>query len=322
MRRISRYDDPHIGFPNQAMDRELVRRLNEFCAPRCDRFAYLKSYLEEYRIPFSVSPLDNSKFIIIKYKPENYSGDYYLKILIAHYDRKEDTPGANDNSAAVFQLLTLARFLAAREIRKHNVQIILSDQEETSSSRHYHEQGTYKLGKGLRELNVSNCVFFNFDMCGSGDTLILSEAGEMLLESRRKTNTKVYAGMKSLRVYTESLLESIKQGRYLALRTPFSDNLGLILQGYPTMQICVLPHEEACRYRNHLSALKKHMKSIKGRMDKAGSQLIKQKYRAMQPLTWRMRHTPDDTVERLSPEAFKLMGILLKKLIYLQIPLK
>jgi hypothetical protein len=305
------------------MNQELVSELKEFCASRCDRFQYLTSYLQGKHIPFSVSPLANSKFFIIKYDAEGYNNkDYYLKILVAHYDRKNNTPGANDNSAAVFQLLRFAHFLKTCGIRNHNIQIILSDHEEASGKEQIREQGTYKLGRALRELKVSNCVFFNFDMCGIGDSLILSEAGEILLESRHKTNTAVYTKIKSLKMYTESLFQTIKQGHYLKLRTPFSDNLGLILQGYPAMQICVLPYEEACQYQMNLAALKKDMEKLKSKVDKSGMQVIKEKYQAIQPLTWRMRHTTDDTIEKLSPEAFKLMSILLKKLIYLQIPFK
>jgi hypothetical protein len=304
------------------MNQELLEKLREFCALDCDRFSYLTSYLLEHRIPHTVSSLAGSNFIIIKFNPDHYdSKAYCIKTLVAHYDRKENTPGANDNSAAVFQLLELAQFLKSREIKRHNIQIILSDHEEAADSQQIKTQGTYKLGMALRQLKVINCVFFNFDMCGVGDTLILSQAGEKLLESRHKTHMEVYERLRMLRNYTVGLLETFKQGSYFSIRTPFSDNLGLVLQGYPAMQICVLPYEEAVQYQRELGSLKRTMQGLRGKADDVNSRSMKQKYAAIQPLTWRIRHTPDDTVDTLSPEAFKLMRILLKKLVYLQIPL-
>ncbi len=303
------------------MNQELLQQLREFCAPNCNRFKYLSSYLLQHKIPHTVISLTGSNFFIIKYDTAHYDPkNYYIKTLIAHYDRKENTPGANDNSAAVFQLLTLAQFLKDSEIRHHNMQIILSDHEETSDSSQIKAQGTYKLGMALQQLKIVNCVFFNFDMCGVGDTLILSEAGEKLLENHRKTHTEIYSKLQLLKSYTSGLLETIKQGRYCSIRTPFSDNLGLLLQGYPAMQICILPYEEAVQYQKSLKNLKGAMESLKGKIDAINSRSIKTKYATIQPLTWRIRHTQDDTVDKLSPEAFKLMQILLKKLIYLQIP--
>ncbi|MBN1797780.1 MAG: M28 family peptidase [Spirochaetales bacterium] len=304
------------------MNQDLLEQLREFCASDCNRFNYLTSYLLQNKIPHTISSLAGSNFIIIKYDTVHYDPkNYYIKTLVAHYDRKEGTPGANDNSAAVFQLLELALFLKQSKIQHHNVQMVLSDHEETSNSDQIKEQGTYKLGMALKRLKITNCVFFNFDMCGVGDTLILSEAGERLLEDHRKTRTEVYTKLKLLRSYTVGLLETIKQGQYLSIRTPFSDNLGLLLQGYPAMQICVLPYEEAAQYQQNLETLKGKMQRLRGRTNAVDARSVRQKYSAIQPLTWRIRHTRDDTVDRLSPEAFKLMHLLLKKLVYLQIPL-
>jgi hypothetical protein len=303
------------------MDQELVRQLHEFCAPHCDRFSFLESYLLNQGIPFKVSTLTDSKFFIINFdSTQTPPKNYYMKVLIAHYDRKENTPGANDNSAAVFQLLWLAGFLKTRNIEHHNIQIILSDHEEARGGWNIKEQGTYKLGMALQQLKVSNCMFFNFDMCGVGDTLILSEASEQLLESRRKTHTEVYAKLQLLRKYTTDMLETLKGGHSFSLRTPFSDNLGLVLQGYPAMQICVLPYHEAVRYRTGLENLKRGAQTLRGRLGDSQVHSIRQKYATIQPLTWRLRHTPYDTVDKLSPEAFKLMRILLRKLVYLRIP--
>jgi len=305
------------------MDQELLRQLHEFCAPRCNRFKYIESYLLSRRIPFKVSSLADSRFFIINFDANgSRNPEYFIKVLIAHYDRKKNTPGANDNSAAVFQLLWLAGFLHSGNSMQSNLQIVLSDHEEAAESRDVKAQGTYKLGMALQQLKINNCVFFNFDMCGVGDTLILSEASEKLLESRKKTHTEVYAKLRLLRTYAVDLLETIKNGKYFSLRTPFSDNLGLVLQGYPAMQICVLPYEEALRYRTGLENLKRGVQSMSGKIDGIRSHSIRQKYAAIQPLTWRLRHTPHDTVEKLSPEAFRLMQILLKKLVYLQIPLQ
>ncbi len=303
------------------MDQQLVRHLHEFCAPHCDRFGFLESYLAAHQIPFKISPLTDSRFFIVNFDAlQPPDKKYYVKMLIAHYDRKENTPGANDNSAAVFQLLRLAAFLKTREIKHHNIQIVLSDHEEAREGRNIQEQGTYKLGMALKKLKVHNCVFFNFDMCGVGDTLILSEAGERLLQSRRRTDTEVYAKMRVLRSFTMDMLETLKGGHFLSLRTPFSDNLGLVLQGYPAMQICVLPYHEAVRYRTGLENLKRSAQNLRGKLGDSQAHTIRQKYAAIQPLTWRLRHSHYDTVDKLTPEAFTLMHMLLRKLVYLKIP--
>jgi hypothetical protein len=89
-------------------------------------------------------------------------------VLVAHYDRAADSPGANDNSAAVFLLIETA--LKLRQKKVTDWMIIFTDKVELTAGEGLTRQGSYALAAGLRQAGLGGGRFFIFDACGTGDT--------------------------------------------------------------------------------------------------------------------------------------------------------
>ena len=146
-----------------------------FLEPAADRCAFITARLAAQEIPYRTVTLQDKTHIVITYRQSAYNPRFKMKTLIAHYDRAAGTQGANDNSAACIQLLLFAQTLLHKQ-DAHNIRIIFTDGEEAGADG-IKNQGAYRLGQGLRALSMQQDDIFVFDMCGSGDTLILSESG-------------------------------------------------------------------------------------------------------------------------------------------------
>ena len=146
-----------------------------FLEPAADRRAFITARLAAQGIPYRTVTLQDKTHIVITYRQSAYNPRFKMKTLIAHYDRAAGTQGANDNSAACIQLLLFAQTLLQKR-DPHNIRIIFTDGEEAGADG-IKNQGAYRLGQGLRALSMQQDDIFVFDMCGSGDTLILSESG-------------------------------------------------------------------------------------------------------------------------------------------------
>ena len=254
-----------------------------------------------------------------------------MKTLIAHYDRAAGTQGANDNSAACIQLLLFAQTLLQKR-DAHNIRIIFTDGEEAGADG-IKNQGAYRLGQGLRALSMQQDDIFVFDMCGSGDTLILSESG-IYGRDTRKTAT-LMALHRRCRIYADAAC----RGRWLSLPTAYSDNAGLISAGLTAQVITVLPRAEAellMRYMPHSAGT-----PLSGNVHSAGchrasgmeisanesaAQALQRciitnahvppdsPLAAVIPQTWQRMHTPQDRLETLTPQAFILVDKMLRYL--------
>ena len=155
------------------------------------------------------------------------------------------TPGANDNAAAVFQLLS-----HWEEIRRlgwsHRTQILFTDREELTGSMKATDQGSWHLARHLKRLGAENILFFVLDMCGIGDTPVwgrsIRKAG---LAPPGDAVTRAYEVM-------ESFLKRYSRGIDYGVNPMFSDDLGLLLGGYPAFQLSLLPRTEAELIRERL----------------------------------------------------------------------
>ena len=225
-----------------------------------------------------------------------------MKTLIAHYDRAAGTQGANDNSAACIQLLLFAQTLLHKR-DAHNIRIIFTDGEEAGADS-IKNQGAYRLGQGLRALSMQRDDLFVFDMCGSGDTLILSESGIYGRDTRK--TAALSALHRRCRIYADAAC----RGRWLSLPTAYSDNAGLISAGLTAQVITVLPREEAellMRYMPRSEALQRSI--ITNAHVPPDSPLA-----AVIPQTWQRMHMPQDSLETLTPQAFILVDKMLRYL--------
>lgn len=203
----------------------------------------------------------------------------------AHYDSAPGSPGANDNAAAVALLVDLAlRLRSARPERA--VGIIFFDREETASLGEIKTMGSYLLASRLREKGIREGTFIVLDMCGIGDTVVVSRTVDEMIQARRASSDRLsHDGLGHLRRrVTAHLLEG--GVRSLSLRTPVSDDLGLGIFGYTAGLLSLLPYEEA--------------------LDYAASKAP--------PPAWQKRHTRDDLPKTIKLPALEFMAGVLDRL--------
>ena len=273
-----------------------------FLEPAADRRAFITERLAAQGIPYRTVTLQDKTHIVITYRQSAYNPRFKMKTLIAHYDRAAGTQGANDNSAACIQLLLFAQTLLHKR-DAHNIRIIFTDGEEAGADG-IKNQGAYRLGQGLRALSMQQDDIFVFDMCGSGDTLILSESGIYGRDTRK--TAALSALHRRCRIYADAAC----RGRWLSLPTAYSDNAGLISAGLTAQVITVLPKVEAellMRYMPRSEALQRCI--ITNAHVPSDSPLA-----AVIPQTWQRMHTPQDRRETLTPQAFILVDKMLRYL--------
>lgn len=275
---------------------------NAFLEPAADRRAFITERLAAQGIPYRTVNLQDKTHIVITYRQSAYNPRFKMRTLIAHYDRAAGTQGANDNSAACIQLLLFAQTLLHKR-DAHNIRIIFTDGEEAGADG-IKNQGAYRLGQGLRALSMQQDDIFVFDMCGSGDTLILSESGIYGRDTRK--TAALTALHRRCRIYADAAC----RGRWLSLPTAYSDNAGLISAGLTAQVITVLPRAEAellMRYMPRSEALQRCI--ITNAHVPPDSPLA-----AVIPQTWQRMHTPQDSLDTLTPQAFILVDKMLRYL--------
>ncbi|HEQ72262.1 MAG TPA: M28 family peptidase [Spirochaetia bacterium] len=297
--------------------REYLSHLGLFTAPDCDRFGYLVDLCRQSGLSAQPVTLARNRFLMVR-SPEAASLRLE-KLFTAHYDRAAGSPGANDNSAAVLALLFFFR-AHYRAGASMNATLLFTDQEEVPAAASPTGQGTFQLGKRLRATADTQFVSFHFDMCGRGDTLIISQAGERLLERRRRSRTALYRNMQTLKTAVMDGLADGYRGRVLSLPTPFSDNLGFLLQGIPSLQLTMLPAGEAYAYQRKFNQLSEKLSGTTTASPEEKTH-IRRQFREIQPATWKLRHTADDTVASLEPRSFFLLQNLFSVLVNRPIPL-
>ena len=292
---------------------EIHGDFQKFIAPDCDRRQFILDMLKDFGVPAVPLSLEGAHHILVKFPPAAYNPQYKMKTVLAHYDRVDTSPGANDNSAAVFQIIYWARRLL-RFPGFHNVQIIFSDGEEMGGSEGVSEQGAFGIATKFRSLGLTQQDVYAFDCCGRGDFVILSQAG------KGKGSISFQRQFNSLVERTEDLIKSVAGRKWAPLPVPYSDNAGFLACGIPAVAITLLPAQEVVSY---LRELKQHpglqaavMKSSQGQ--DVGARKIKplEPYQVQEkmPMTWRLLHTEYDNLASLTPESFLLMEALLDAL--------
>ncbi|MDR0450557.1 MAG: M28 family peptidase [Treponema sp.] len=288
-------------------------RFFEFIAPNADRYRILKSLLAELRIASLVFTVaGNRHFFIFPRKQGSETGSFPAAgafpfrgespvILTAHYDRAPGSPGANDNSAAVFLLIKTAGFL--RTGGTDNWITILTDKEELGPGEGIRSQGSYTLAETLRRNGLGKGRIFIFDSCGTGDTLIVSSTADYLfndcffyrepgglLKTRQLT--------RELRNRALETARSLNMDKVLLLPTPFSEDAGFLRAGLPAITITALPSREASSF----------VSLLRRRPDFAGALIARENRKTgdepLIPETWRRLNSPKDLPSRLTPEHY------------------
>ncbi|GHU59747.1 hypothetical protein FACS189444_5610 [Spirochaetia bacterium] len=286
------------------MQQPPYHRFDEFIAPEADRLALLTSILREMGIVFSIAEIAGNRHVLVypewgqgarKSPASTWQTDV---VLSAHYDRVPGSPGANDNSAAVFQLIETA--VKLREQRAERWLIIFTDKEELARGERVQEQGSYTLAKNLREAGLGNSWFFIFDACGAGDTLIISTMVDHLIKDEHGPGI-VSAKRRVQQLRTRALETARKLGmdRILLTAAPFSDDAGFLRAGIAAQTITVLPAAEAARL---VSLLRNKPECINALISREAQE---HQDRLRIPETWRSLNGPGDGIDRLTPENYK-----------------
>jgi hypothetical protein len=282
-------------------------RFFDFIAPDADRFTILSEHIEKLKLNSVVIPIEGNRHFFIFPKGKNIKpsagGSFPFKkqspvILTAHYDRVPGSPGANDNSAAVFQLLKAALRLDEQKVDKWI--IIFTDKEELQSGEGIQKQGSYSLAKKLRGMGFNNARIFNFDTCGTGDTFVFSSTVDSLLKKNKRPEfDRASKTISQLREKATNTARFLRYKKILLAPTPFSDDAGFLQGGIPVQTITMLPTAEADIFESVLN----------GHPDFADiiiSGAIKDSdNRKLLPQTWRCLNTESDTHLRLTPEHYE-----------------
>lgn len=287
--------------------------LAAFLAPGLDRCAFIASWLGERNIPHSIIELAGKRHIVVRFSAEAYDPLFRMKTIVAHYDRASGTPGANDNSAACFQLMLFAgRLQSARSPAggsgSHNIRIFFTDGEEAAGTKGIAAQGSFALGEGLRKLGMTDSDVYVFDACGRGDTIVVSTAGQ-----GRKTGPALAGRLSELHEQALRLANEAAPGAWLRLPTPYSDNAGFLAAGIASQVFTLLPRKEA----EALNRAVNGPDSVGGQRDiddaivGHGSLTENDPLRKAIPETWRLMHTKKDSAATLTASAFRLMETLL-----------
>lgn len=272
-----------------------------FLEKDCNRCQFIMQRLSEAGVKSTIVSIGESKHILVQFNRTAYNPMFKIKTVLVHYDRVANSPGANDNSAAVFQIMDWAIRLSKYQ-GVHNIRIFFTDGEEIGSVT---EQGAFGIATKFRNLGILNDDVYVFDCCGRGDVPILSKAGSNSgdIVFRKKFN--------SLIERTKKLLRDVSPQKWLSLPMPYSDNAGFIACGIPAVAITILPEQEATLF---LRQLQKHKDLETAVIKNASTQQSDYEVTEKLPITWRMLHTEQDNCASLTPEAFKLMNQLLDSL--------
>lgn len=250
----------------------------QFISLDCDRRTFIQNYLNAAGLDAPVISLEGKNHIYVKFPQQQYNSMFKIKTVIAHYDRFPGTPGANDNSAAVFCLMEWAgRLLKMPGF--HNIRLIFTDGEELGSDGIV-SQGAFPLAMLFRKLGILQDDIYVFDCMGRGNVPVLTET--VLPKSASRSFRLKFSALEKR---AQDLIQKGGGGKWFTLPCNYSDNASFIANGIPAVAITMLPGEE-------ISA------ALKGQ----------------QPETWRRFHTPEDDLESLDSGAFEIFHNILNLL--------
>ena len=287
---------------------QIPSSFNDFIAPDCNRAAFIQNYLKIAGLEAPILQMEGKNHIYVKFPQAQYNPTFRIKTVIAHYDRFPGSPGANDNSAAVFCLLEWAAklaaipvvecprsggientadfgsFPAARSKLFHNIRLIFTDGEELGAAGGVAEQGAFPLAQVFRRLGITNDDIFVFDCMGRGDVPILTQT---ILPP--KAPERFVKDFSALEQRAANLLQASANGRWFSLPCNYSDNASFIANGIPAVAITMLPSAE-----------------------------VTAATRGETPLTWQLLHTAGDNLASLTPQSFEIFHNILNNLAVLK----
>ena len=286
-------------------------RYFDFISPNADRYAILLGHINALKLNSASIDVAGNRHIFIfppGQKSLRQSGGIFPFnklspfLFCAHYDRVPGSPGANDNSIAVFHLLNTALILAKRGIDKWIM--VFTDKEELQAGESLENQGSFSMGEKLKSWGLEKAKIFNFDACGSGGVFIFSTTTDLILktsnlEKIRPNIRKVSKNIASLRDHALETAQFLRLDRVLLAPTPFSDDVGFLRAGLAAQTVTMLPVNEADQYEALLRS-----RPDFGNLIISGEIKKPSEYRGL-PETWRSLNNAQDTPSRLTPQYFQ-----------------
>jgi hypothetical protein len=281
-------------------------RFFDFISPKADRYRVLLEQIERDKLNSTVVPVAGNRHILIfpqGQKSVRDSGGFPFKgtslfMLVAHYDRVDGSPGANDNSIAVFHLLRAATLLAKKGHGRWI--IVFTDKEELTAGEGFEDLGSFTLAEKMKSWGLEKAKIFNFDACGAGNTFILSTTTDLIVKSNEHPNVrKLKKNIIALRDHALETAHLLKMNKVLLAPTPFCDDIGFLKAGLAAQTVTMLTEEEARQYESLLRARPNFADLlISGEINKPAE-------RRFLPETWRILNRPTDDHSRLTPEFFE-----------------
>ena len=285
-------------------------------APRAD---IIQGYLKKNGVDSTKTIIEGKNHILVQFAPRFYNPRFRIKTVVAHYDRVENSPGANDNSAADWQIMSWAISLSKMN-DFHNVRIFFTDGEELGWNTGVKEQGSYGIASIFKRLSLTNDDIYVFDACGRGDVPILAKT-----RLPAKTSKQFLTKFNSLYDRAQTLLFRATQGRWMALPVPYSDNAAFLACGIPAVAITMLPSEEASLYaealvrETYLEDAVMNRELTKNKRKENGD--VDTSYKKNIPQTWKLFHTMGDNIESLTEGSFRVMSNILNTLAITKTPI-
>lgn len=282
-----------------------------FVSPQCNRVEFIQTWLKQHGVESTKISIEGYNHILVQFESKAYNPRFRIKTVVAHHDRVQGSPGANDNSAAVWQLMNWAVELKNNP-SFHNVRIFFTDGEELGKNTGITEQGAFGLASIFQRLGIKDDVFV-FDACGRGDVPILSK-----LNLSSKTPTSFVKIANDLFVRTQNILKLSSPRKWMSLVVPYSDNASFLACGIPAVVITLLPAQEASLYAMKIVTDKALEANVINKQ--SGNEYFfknnndKKKYKESLPLTWQLFHTEKDDVSSLTQISFVVLGKILKTL--------
>jgi hypothetical protein len=283
------------------------KRFRNFIDLKADRFAILSELLREAGLEYKVVTIaGNRHFFVAPPPPEEEFLRHRLTVLAAHYDRAPGSPGANDNSTAVFLLMETAMKLMREKVS--NWLVIFTDKEELKEGESIQDQGAYTLASGFKDAGMEKARIFSFDACGAGDTLIISTTADYFLK-KEPGGEKLRAAVQELRDGALETARNLSMVKVLLSPTPFSDDAGFLRAGMAAQTITMLPSAECTAL---VSVLRKNPNFADALVTREAQET---QDRRLIPETWRSLNSPRDSYLRLTPENFRLVTRFAEELV-------
>lgn len=297
----------------------LPQEFFDYISPDCNRMQFIRDYLKKLGVESAVCAIDGKNHILVQYDSSFYNPQFKIKTVIAHYDRVSSSPGANDNSAANFQIMKWAALLKNYK-GFHNVRIFFTDGEELGWNTGVNEQGSYGIAQTFKRLGIVNDDVYVFDACGRGSVPVLSRT--LINEKAPDTFKKKFSDLFNR---SQDLLRTVCPQRWMSLPVPYSDNAAFIASGIPAVAITMLPADEASLYARELFSNRDLENAVLNResskKERMASHVPEYAYKERIPLTWRLFHTEKDNAASLTKESFTVMADILSGLASLKTPL-